>query len=302
VEKLRLFTREVCEDRHLLTGFLRYVGARCIERANVRNLKDLRLTASPRIIDGIAPFLAEAAADAGFRSATAIPEHRCLFASRNQVPRLAEEAIDRPECIGRCGQRPERLHDPGGDVGPPRADYSLRARLILDVGHEGSRFYAYVDGEHRLDLDDDTPHGGSAMLRRIRKMVESRYELQIGPRTTEHVLRLASRSNEGPLTIKGKDLSCGRPAGRSIPIEVAVTALRPVHDAILDLCQTGISGLAPQHRATARLLLAGGAAGPLLARMLDRCLDCHVDLVQNPAELSLRGLSSLDEAGPSMGG
>lgn len=258
IERIHPFAGGVPVDRYLLTGLLRYVRNEMIDGGVATDPNVLLLTGRPRILEVIEPFLADAAADAGFRSAIPVPEHLCL--------RRAASA---------------------------RRSESAQTHIIVDVGHEGTRLYVYTGGEHRSDLAASGPCGGAEMLRAIRNATKTHASLQIGPRTAETMLAELSAEGESAITVKGKHLATGRPAERSFPRPVLIDALRPTHEAIRTLCHSALKDLPHEGRESPRVFLAGGAATPPLVRFLERSLHLPVTCPDDPATLSAHALAAL---------
>lgn len=165
-----------------------------------------------------------------------------------------------------------------------------RAHLVVDIG--GGTTNVAIVASGAIVSSASLPAAGNAMDDAIRDYVRSKYEMQLGERTAEHVKKEASTALSQPggeghrIEIVGKQLTDGLAKAVEITAGEVHEAIEPVVSEIIASARRAIEESKPDVTAdiyqTGLILTGGGALLGGLAERLQKELRLHVAVADEP--------------------
>jgi len=176
-----------------------------------------------------------------------------------------------------------------------------RAHLVVDIG--GGTTNVAIVASAAIVSSTSLPVAGNTMDEAIRDYVRSKYEMQLGERTAEQLKKeLSAASADGPaktrrMEIVGKELTSGLAKAVEISAEEVREALEPVLTEIAAGARRAIEESQPDVTAdiyqTGLILTGGGALLEGMAERLQKELNLHVALADDPLGAVARGAGRL---------
>ena len=255
-EVVRPFDQRMRAGAYTTRCVLRYLRERLAKGCDCRRPTRAALTARPALLDRLSDFVAGDARRAGIRKLHIVEEYVCLAA-----------AVDA---------------DPAEPL------------LLVDIGATGTRTYACRGGVFIAEAFGETDAGGDRMEEALLSLFRQRYNVDIGRRTANRIIRELGDPAAQTIVAKGRDRSTGLPRAIEPARDDVASALTPLFREILAVCRAALDALHIDDPASIRVELAGGAARTAgLRTLLADALGARVALRADPGSLSLRGLTAL---------
>jgi len=178
-----------------------------------------------------------------------------------------------------------------------------RAHLVVDIG--GGTTNVAIVASAAIVSSTSLPVAGNTMDEAIRDYVRGKYEMQLGERTAEQLKKELSASAAGTdgqavtrrMEIVGKQLTNGLAKAVEISAEEVREALEPVLTEIAAGARRAIEESQPDVTAdiyqTGLILTGGGALLEGMAERLQKELNLHVALADDPLGAVARGAGRL---------